>query len=563
MDTKILRNLLGGLVGFAFLGAVGAANAATVTDTSGFNTPISVINFSQYAFCTDYGSAPCQNQDVGGLVGESVLFTGTNGFLGASLYNAEFGLGSNGSWDSGRNGYVGINNQQGGSGIFAEFEFAQGLSDVGAFVNYGPGIGGTPLMQVFDINHVLLETFSVSVAAPIATTGTNNGAFRGFSRASDDIYFIRFTDGFTVLDDLSFARSGAQPTVFSIIVVPDTQIYVEQNPEIFEAQVQWIVDNQVAENIIYVAHLGDLKDDLSCDNKTVTNGTGGGRTEWAIVDDTFVVLENANIPYGVVPGNHDFDQLNGGCPNFSTQRPLSDYNQFFGPTRFNGQPYYGDPSVPTPGNRVTNSNEDNFTLFGFGGVEFIAINLAYKQAANSSGNDQEVTWADALLKAYPNRLGIITTHYFLNQNPEVGVGGSRNNFGPYGQEVYDGLSNNPNLFMMLSAHQRGEAWRVETTGRGGLNPVQVLLSDYQSVNYPSNPNNVDYGNLNGNRGNFGDAGFIRIMRFDMVTGMVNIETFIPPVPFLGRNNALVSDYFPGSGTGMDKDTASNLSFPFP
>ena len=356
---------------------------------------------------------------------------------------------------------------------------------------------------------------------------------------------------------------AVQSDQFSIVVIPDTQIYVEDNPEIFEAQVDWIIANQVAENIIYVSHLGDLKDDRSCDNKIVTAGTGGGRTEWEIVDDTLQDLDNANIPYGLVPGNHDFDQVSSTCPNYSTERPLVTYNSLLGPLRFSGRPYYGDPGAGTPGNRVAGSNEDNFTLFESNGYKFIAINLAYKQAANAVGNDAEVVWADGLLKTYSDRLGIITTHYFLDQNPEVGAFGSRNNFAPYGQEVYDGLSDNPNLFMMLSAHQRGEAWRVEDRSADGMQPVQALLSDYQSVNYPADPNNVDYANLDGIRNNNGDGGFMRIMRFDTDTGMVSIETFSPPVvPILNRTATLVSNYFPASGAGMDKDTASNLAFSF-
>ena len=346
-----------------------------------------------------------------------------------------------------------------------------------------------------------------------------------------------------------FIPGAVQSDQFSIVVIPDTQIYVEENPEIFEAQMQWIVDNEVAENIIYVSHLGDLKDDQSCDNKIINNGTGAGRTEWEIVDDTLAILEAANIPYGVVPGNHDFDPIGNNCPNWTTERPLATYNALIGPARFAAQPYYGDPGVPTPGNRVVGSNEDNFTLFeSSGGVEFIAINLAYKEAANAMGMDAEVSWADALLKAYPDRLGILTSHYFLDENPG-------NSFAPYGQEIYDGLSNNPNLFMMLSAHKRGEAWRVETTGRVGMQPVQVLLSDYQSSGYPP----VNFGNVPFCGSSCGDSGLMRIMRFDTDTGMVDIETFIPPVPFLGRMGTLVSNYFPVDGTGMDRDTASNIS----
>ena len=187
-----------------------SAEATLVTDTSLFNLPINVIDFSQFTGCGSFAEAGCgaAGQDVGGLVGETVTFTGTSGLLGASLFNAGFSLGSNGSWNSGRNGYVGINNQQGGSGIFAQFTFTQGLSDIGAFVNYAPGQGGNPLIELFGATNNLLESSVISVDAPISTPGAvNDGAFRGFHRASNDIFFIRFTDGFQVIDDLTFARA--------------------------------------------------------------------------------------------------------------------------------------------------------------------------------------------------------------------------------------------------------------------------------------------------------------------------------------------------------------------
>ena len=101
----------------------------------------------------------------------------------------------------------------------------------------------------------------------------------------------------------------------------------------------------------------------------------------------------------------------------------------------------------TPGNRVTGSNEDNFTLFDSNGIEFITINLAFKKQPDAIGlTNTELAWADNLLKTYPDRLGILTSHYFMETND----GGNDPAVGPYGQEVYDTLSNNRNLFMMLS-----------------------------------------------------------------------------------------------------------------
>ena len=399
---------------------------------------------------------------------------------------------------------------------------------------------------------------------------------------------------------------AAKSDIVSIAVIPDTQYYAEQNPEILEAQIDWIVAKQADENIVYVAHLGDLKDDSACDNRLIFAGTGNGRSEWQIVNDAFLKLENANIAYGVVPGNHDFDSINNdgpfGCPNWDTVRPLNLFNNpnfGFPPTRFTNrnQPYYGDPGVQR-GNRVDGSNEDNFTLFDASGLKFIAINLAYRPDANADdqnpNNDDgpELTWAERLLDRYPDRLAIVTSHHLVEQNPEVeGIPATCpranecqrdcprktdfNAFGAYGQEVYDRLASYPNFFMMLSGHWYGEAWRVEDRSAEGMRPVHALMQDYQAPLFPQadgdpttpgnnpNPAGIDFGNLQGSKCNIGDSGFMRIMRFDTDTGMVNIETFIPPVmPIQNRPGTLVSTYFATDGTDMDKDTASNLSLSF-
>ena len=95
--------------------------------------------------------------------------------------------------------------------------------------------------------------------------------------------------GFCLL--MSYAVQSAK---FSIVVIPDTQWYAQNNSPIFEAQTQWIIDNRVTENIIYVAHLGDLKDDLSCDNIILDPGPPVF-TEWDYVEQALDLLETPSI----------------------------------------------------------------------------------------------------------------------------------------------------------------------------------------------------------------------------------------------------------------------------
>ncbi len=403
------------------------------------------------------------------------------------------------------------------------------------------------------------------------------------------------------------APGAALSDNFSFVVQPDTQMYSERYPAILEAQMQWIVDNQITENIIYVAHLGDLKDDATCDTKLIAMPTGGPRTEWEIVDQAFDMLETATstaqpdgIPFGTVAGNHDFDQVGSLCPNFSTQRPLATYDSLFGPSRFTGRAYFGGSRPPVAPSTVPTG--DNFTLFEASGVKFIAINLAYRQDANpddESGidNSPELTWADDLLTTYSDRIGIVTSHYFMDCNNVIGncaSGEPLNNNGTYGSQVYDRLSNNANLFVMMSAHEYGEAYRRET--RTGMQPVHILLSDYQRVAYPissatpaghsSRTNPGTFSSLNG-LSTFGNSGLMRILRFDTDTGMMNINTFSPPMPAApavagdataipeihGTSGVPERLYLPSTYTptitgdpllddGLHIGTASNLGFSF-
>ena len=236
---------------------------------------------------------------------------------------------------------------------------------------------------------------------------------------------------------------------FTLIAIPDTQFYSEntgRNPSpggtgavasIFSEQTQWIVDSRAARNIAFVAHMGDI----------VQNGDfAGNNAEWLNADKAMQTIENPaetqrayGLPWGVAPGNHDFGSGGGsGTTTF--------YNQFFGSARYAGRNYYG-------GYYGTNNN-NNYQLFSAAGLDFIVINLAYRTTADIAVHD----WADALLKAYPNRRGIVTSHWIINT-------GNPANFGGQGQAIYDNLKDNPNLFLLLCGHVHGEgADRIRSKG---------------------------------------------------------------------------------------------------
>jgi hypothetical protein len=204
--------LAGALALVLAVGMSGTAFAAPVTNDS-LPGPSVVIDFSQFdgTFCPppnvdsgDYcrGTGPIQ---VGTLVAEDVEWSATDAF--SFLGNGGYGLVSNGEWDSGRNGYSAIDLPTGSM----RFDFAEPVCAVVGFVNYVPDFGDPVMMKALDGSDGVLEIFDISIDAPISTpNGVNDGEYRGFVRATNDIAAIELSGSFDVLDDLTFTRCDTQ-----------------------------------------------------------------------------------------------------------------------------------------------------------------------------------------------------------------------------------------------------------------------------------------------------------------------------------------------------------------
>jgi len=278
---------------------------------------------------------------------------------------------------------------------------------------------------------------------------------------------------------------------FTIVAIPDTQYYsqgsaakantvtVEELVGTFGKQTKWIVDNKDTRNIAFVSHMGDI----------VENGNfGGNPIQWerasaamGKLEDPITTLRANGIPYGLAPGNHDIDPI-GSYDTGST----SFFNQYFNLSRFQGRNYWG-------GNYGTD-NTNNYQLFSASGLDFISIHLAY----DTTPNQPILDWADALLKAYPNRRAIVTSHYIIGQ-------GNPANFGTQGAAIYNNLKDNPNLFLLLSGHIHAEGRRSDTyQGR----TVYSVLSDYQGL-------------ANGGQG------FLRAFTFSPANNKIHVESWSP------------------------------------
>ncbi len=291
---------------------------------------------------------------------------------------------------------------------------------------------------------------------------------------------------------------------FTFVVIPDTQFYsqgspsrantvsVEQLVNTFGEQTQWVVNHRNSRNIAFVSHMGDIVE---------SGDFGGNPIEWERASAAMAKLENPattqleyGIPYGVSPGNHDVDPFG----SYDTSSTLF-FNQYFGVSRFAGRNYYG-------GNYGTD-NSNSYYLFSAAGLDFIVIHLAY----DTTPNQPVLDWADALLKAHPDRRAICTSHYMIDPgNPAT--------FGTQGLAIYNHLKDNPNLFLMLGGHLHSEGRRSDVfEGR----TVHSVLSDYQGL-----PN--------------GGNGFLRTFTFSPANNRIRVESWSPTL----NRAAALSDGLP-------------------
>ena len=235
------------------------------------------------------------------------------------------------------------------------------------------------------------------------------------------------------------AASAAEPENFTIIALPDTQFYAANingvGAKIFSNQTQWVANNVESLRIAFVTHEGDIVDD------------GGSASQWEIAAQSMSYLDTGNVPWEVLPGNHDFINDPG----------LVNYNTYFGYGNFSSRSWYG-------GAYPANTNTNNFAFFSGGNDDYLIFNFQYRPS------DAVLVWANNTIAAYPNRRVIVTTHDYMN------VDGSRTT---EGNHIWNGFvaPHANQVFLVLCGHNHGEARRTDVVNG---HTVYQLLADYQS-----------------------------------------------------------------------------------
>jgi 3',5'-cyclic AMP phosphodiesterase CpdA len=252
---------------------------------------------------------------------------------------------------------------------------------------------------------------------------------------------------------------------FTFAVLPDTQHYSEKFPDTYLAQTRWIIEQKEPRRIVGVFHLGDIT------NRSTP-------AEWENARRAMQVLEDAGMPYCVIPGNHDYS-LKGECKDRTTL-----LNDYFRVADLRKSPHWGGNYDKEP-ERL----ENNFQFMEAAGRKFLILGLEFGPRADV------VRWANEVAAAHRDREIILLTHAFIyfddtrydwktygkkqTWNPHsYGVAKSTNDDVNDGEELWEKLiSKHENFILTLNGHVlRDGLGRFVSKTPGGRAIPQVLVN---------------------------------------------------------------------------------------
>ncbi|MCX7709379.1 MAG: metallophosphoesterase [Clostridia bacterium] len=248
---------------------------------------------------------------------------------------------------------------------------------------------------------------------------------------------------------------------YTIAWMTDTQYYSDSYPEIYTKITRYIADHKKDKKIAYAIHTGDL----------VNNGDQ--KEEWTAADKSMKVLDEAEVPYGVLAGNHDvlFDKLD-----------YTNYWTFFGEKRFKGRTYYGGSMK---------NNKNHYDLISAGSNQFIILYFGWKV------DEEAIDWANKALKEYPDRKAILCLHSYIAKQGTYYDGG--------GQVMEKVIKPNENVFMVTCGHFFG----TQTYTRK-INNRTVYELFFNTQSAPE-----------------GGEGYFRLLHFDEQNGVIYVNTYSP------------------------------------
>ncbi|VCU68523.1 hypothetical protein PIGHUM_00577 [Pigmentiphaga humi] len=336
------------------------------------------------------------------------------------------------------------------------------------------------------------------------------------------------------------AAACAWAETFTIAVIPDTQNYSDitlaqpRGAQTFAMQMQYLVDQREEKRLVFATFVGDIVQHGDGRFRTKADGQfvhWDSRAEWDHANRAVAILSRSPIPFGMSPGNHDYDNYSwwNGPGGPGPARPLSGgraWDFYFGPQsrHFAGKPWYGGSF---------NQGLNSYQRFTGGERRFLHLSLEMQPPPAA------LAWAQAVIDDHPGLPVIVTTHEWLSPGKTERSNGYPSYFAgsnhlPPDQVWERFVRRNPAIFLILSGHNwtptvngvsQGQNLRVDRNDAGY--PVYQVLQDYQ-------------GNTIGPDGKAGSAnggaGWLRFIEFDTDRRKLRFYTYSPLLErYAGRN----------------------------
>lgn len=305
---------------------------------------------------------------------------------------------------------------------------------------------------------------------------------------------VKKTIIYTIFSLLISSSVQGQNRPLRLVVLPDTQSYLESCPEIMKSQFKWISDN--ASSIDYVLHVGDI---------TQSNTP----VEWALASEYFDLI-HGKIPYAISLGNHDFGSAPG---KYADNRDSRWVNKYF--------PISKMKEIAGFSGAFEEGKIDNtYHKFEYEGQKWLILALEF------GPRNKVLDWANEIVEMHPEHKVILLTHVYMyvgdtrqsegdNWRPHAyGIGKDTGDDAVNdGEEIWGKLvKKHSNIIMVFSGHVLLEGYgQLVSEGDEGNKVYQFLANFQRGVK--------TYGN--------GCNGFLRIVDIDLDGKSLEIKTYSP------------------------------------
>lgn len=285
-----------------------------------------------------------------------------------------------------------------------------------------------------------------------------------------------------------------QKRPLKLVVLPDTQSYLESCPEIMKSQFEWLADN--SSSIDYILHVGDI---------TQSNTPA----EWALAAEYFDLI-HGKVPYAFSLGNHDFGS---GPDKYADNRDSNLANKYFPLSKMTE---IGSFSGAFEEGKIDNT----YHVFEYEGQKWLILALEF------GPRNKVLDWANKIVEQHSDHQVILLTHAYMYVGDKRQTKGDNWRAQAYGigkdtgedavndgEEIWEKLvKKHPNIMLVFSGHVLHEGYgRLVSKGTEGNKVYQFLANFQRGVK--------NYGN--------GCNGFLRIVDIDFPNQTLEIKTYSP------------------------------------